>query len=78
MYVTDLLWTEHLETMEYTRASVNLRAYGQREPLVEYKKEGLRLFKEMEGGITLQIFSTILSLGVAVHDEEEKQLRSNT
>ncbi len=48
LYVTDLLWTEHLETMEYTRASVNLRAYGQREPLIEYKKEGLRLFKEME------------------------------
>ena len=48
LYVTDLLWTEHLETMEYTRSSVNLRAYGQREPLIEYKKEGLRLFREME------------------------------
>lgn len=44
----DLLWVEHLEIMDYTRQSVSLRAYGQRDPLVEYKQEGLRLFKEME------------------------------
>ena len=44
----DLLWVEHLEMMDYMRGSVNLRAYGQRDPLVEYKKEGLRMFKDME------------------------------
>ena len=44
----DLLWVEHLETMDYLRSSVNLRAYGQRDPLVEYKKEGLRLFTDLE------------------------------
>ncbi|MEN9582844.1 MAG: hypothetical protein RL641_798 [Candidatus Parcubacteria bacterium] len=48
LYITDTLWTDHIETMDYMRSSVNLRAYGQREPIVEYKKEGLRLFKEME------------------------------
>jgi len=41
--------------MDYTRSSVNLRAYGQRDPLVEYKKEGLRLFKEMQGAMAEQI-----------------------
>ncbi|MEK7628413.1 MAG: preprotein translocase subunit SecA [Patescibacteria group bacterium] len=44
----DLLWVDHLETMDYMRSSVNLRAYGQRDPLVEYKKEGLSQFKHME------------------------------
>ena len=44
----DTLWVEHLELMDYTRQSVNLRAYGQRDPLIEYKKEALNLFKEME------------------------------
>ena len=44
----DFLWVEHLEAMEYLRSSVNLRAYGQRDPLVEYKKEGLQLFRTME------------------------------
>ena len=36
----DMLWVEHLESMEYLRGSVNLRAYGQRDPLTEYRKEG--------------------------------------
>lgn len=44
----DLLWVEHLETMDYLRSSVGLRAYGQRDPLIEYKKEGLRKFHELE------------------------------
>jgi len=48
LYTNDLLWIDHLETMEYMRNSVNLRAYGQREPLVEYKKEGLERFRAME------------------------------
>lgn len=47
LYIIDNLWMEHLQVMDYTRQSVNLRAYGQREPLVEYKKEGLRLYQEM-------------------------------
>lgn len=48
LHVTDLLWVEHLETMDYLRSSVNLRAYGQRDPLVEYRREGLRMFRDME------------------------------
>ena len=51
----DLLWVEHLELMDYTRQSVNLRAYGQRDPLIEYKKEGLRLFKEMDYSYANQV-----------------------
>ena len=42
----DEAWMEHLELMDYARSSVNLRSYGQREPLMEYKKEGARLFGE--------------------------------
>ncbi len=51
----DLFWIDHLEAMDYLRSSVNLRAYGQRDPLVEYKKEGLKLFKEMEEGMFNEI-----------------------
>lgn len=52
----DTLWIEHLEAMDYLRGSVSLRAYGQRDPLVEYKKEGLRLYKDLE----FSLFDTIL------------------
>ncbi|MEI8248954.1 MAG: preprotein translocase subunit SecA [Candidatus Taylorbacteria bacterium] len=55
----DMYWVEHLEVMEYTRSSVNLRAYGQRDPLVEYKKEGLRLFKEMQNAMKEQVIRMI-------------------
>lgn len=51
----DLFWVDHLEMMEYLRSSVSLRAYGQRDPLVEYKTEGLRMFKDMEFAISNEI-----------------------
>ena len=59
LYTTDSLWMEHLEAMDYLRSSVNLRAYGQREPIVEYKKDGLAMFKEMEEAFKEQVFSLI-------------------
>ncbi len=52
--------------MDYTRSSVNLRAYGQRDPLVEYKKEGLRLFKEMQAVIDTQITNLLPHIGANV------------
>ena len=61
----DTFWIEHLEIMDYMRGSVNLRAYGQRDPLVEYKKEGLRLFKEMEAATADQIIRLIPAFAVA-------------
>jgi len=62
LYTTDALWMEHLEAMDYLRSSVNLRAYGQREPIVEYKKDGLAMFKEMEIAFKEQVFSLISTI----------------
>ena len=61
----DFLWVEHLEAMEYLRSSVNLRAYGQRDPLVEYKKEGLQLFQGMESTYAGHVLQTLPNLGVS-------------
>ncbi len=60
----DLFWVDHLEMMEYLRGSVNLRAYGQRDPLVEYKKDGLRFFRDMEVSIARQIAEFIIALNL--------------
>jgi len=65
-----MYWVEHLENMDYMRSSVNLRAYGQRDPLVEYKKEGLRLFREMQENIKMQVFSLIERIGEDVFAKE--------
>ena len=67
----DLFWVDHLEMMEYLRGSVNLRAYGQREPLVEYKKDGLRFFRDMEVSIARQI-ADIFSSVIDFHSDLQK------
>ncbi len=68
LYTTDTLWVEHIDTLEHMRQSVGLRAYGQREPLVEYKKEATGLFKEMEERLKEQVITMIsgISEGVKV------------
>lgn len=65
LYTTDTLWVEHIDTMEHTRQSVGLRAYGQREPLVEYKKEATRLFREMEQRLKDQVMSMVSGISAA-------------
>ena len=63
----DMFWVEHLEVMDYMRSSVNLRAYGQRDPLVEYKREGLQLFKTMEVAIGQEILKLIPQIQPSVN-----------
>ncbi|OGF73148.1 preprotein translocase subunit SecA [Candidatus Giovannonibacteria bacterium RIFCSPHIGHO2_12_FULL_44_42] len=59
----DVLWMEHLEAMEYMRGSVRLRAYGQRDPLIEYKNEGAKMFQQLEGHINAYIANLIFKIG---------------
>ena len=60
----DELWMTHLSEMEYLRDSVGLRAYGQRDPLVEYKTEGHRLFQDFLGALDNQVSSLIFKVGL--------------
>jgi len=60
--VMDIRWTNHLEDMEQIKDSVKLRAYGQRDPLVEYKKEGHIAFKQMMEDIEKKIVERILRI----------------
>ncbi|HYD92900.1 MAG TPA: preprotein translocase subunit SecA [Candidatus Paceibacterota bacterium] len=55
LQITDTFWLEQLETMEYLRRSVSLRAYGQRDPLIEYRREGLTQFRAMEEGVAAAV-----------------------
>ncbi len=71
----DMFWMDHLDAMDYLRSSVGLRAYGQRDPLVEYKQEGLRLFKEMKEGIKIHILDTLPRVSVAVSEKGEERAK---
>ncbi|MCD8507978.1 MAG: preprotein translocase subunit SecA [Candidatus Pacebacteria bacterium] len=76
--VIDRLWMQHLQVMDHTRQSVNLRAYGQREPIVEYKKEGLRLFRELEQTLYFQIAETMSRIDVASLTESSLEQKPQT
>lgn len=62
----DMLWIEHLETMDYLRSSVNLRSYGGRDPFIEYRREGLRLFRNLEANLAQMIVDAVPRMGAAL------------
>jgi len=77
LYNIDSLWVEHLETMEYSRSSVSLRAVGQREPIVEYKKEGKRLFEEMNAAYKSRVHQIFKKLDEATFVKKEAELQKD-
>jgi preprotein translocase subunit SecA len=79
LQVVDTFWLEHLDTMEYLRRSVSLRAYGQRDPLIEYRREGLTRFRLMEEGIAAAFRNALPNLTLAQDaaiKQEEQRLRA--
>jgi len=62
--ILDMLWIGHLEEMGYLRDSVRLRAYGQRDPLIEYKSEGHKMFQKLLSQIETTVANTILKVTV--------------
>jgi preprotein translocase subunit SecA len=69
----DSLWMEHLDTMDHLRDSVRLRGYGQRDPLVEYKKEGYQMFQTLLKEINKQIVNSIFHISVNVQPQQQAQ-----
>ena len=55
----DKLWQEHLYSMDGLRSSIGLRAYGQRDPLIEYKNEAFKIFDELMANIKSEICHNI-------------------
>ena len=62
--VIDTLWIEHLENMDHLIDSVKLRAYGNLDPLVEYKKEGHKMFRQLLDDIDEYVANTIMKITV--------------
>lgn len=60
----DMLWMEHLDSMDRLRDGIGLRGYGQRDPLVEYKKESYRMFQGLLGSIEESVISAIFKVQV--------------
>lgn len=77
LHAIDMLWVDHLDAIEHLRRGIGLQGYGQRDPLVEYKKEAYRLFNEFIAAIDRQVANAIFKIRV-VEEEMHRALRQGT
>ena len=76
--VVDNHWMEHLDRMDMLREGINLRAYGQRNPLVEYKIEALDMFEAMEAAIQTDIAKLMYRVSIVTQEQQQLQDRLQT
>ena len=69
--IMDTRWMAHLQDMDYLRAGIGLRAYGQRDPLTEYREEAYQAFSSMTDNMYADYLRTLLRLQVAIKPAEE-------
>ncbi|MCY0898673.1 MAG: preprotein translocase subunit SecA [Firmicutes bacterium] len=69
--VVDAKWMEHLDAMDNLREGVGLRAYGQRDPLVEYKTEAYEMYQNMIGAIREEVVRIMFHLQAAPQEAAE-------
>lgn len=75
--VVDNHWMEHIDAMDALRDSIGLRAYGQQDPVVAYKKEGFDMFEAMTAGIQEDAVRLIMRAKVVSEEEKTDQSRWN-
>ena len=68
--VLDRKWREHLYEMDYLKEGIGLRAMAQRDPLVEYQREGFQLFEAMTDAIKEESVSYLFNLEVKVAETD--------
>ncbi len=69
--VVDRKWRDHLYEMDYLKEGIGLRAMAQRDPLVEYQREGYTMFQQMMGAIKEEITGFLFNIEVQVQQVEE-------
>jgi preprotein translocase subunit SecA len=71
--ILDRHWREHLYEMDYLQEGIGLRAIGQRDPLVEYQREGFDLFQAMQESIKREAVAYVFNASVQVAEEAEER-----
>jgi preprotein translocase subunit SecA len=71
--VLDRHWREHLYEMDYLQEGIGLRAIGQRDPLVEYQREGFDMFQAMQDSIKREAVAYVFNASIQVVEEQEER-----
>ncbi len=74
----DKHWVEHIDAMQELRQEINLRAYGQRDPLVEYRRESFEIFEAMIQSIQQEVVRNIYRVRVAAEPERKSVVSAPT
>ena len=72
LQIVDTRWREHLESMDYLREGVHLRAMAQKDPLVEYRGEGHVMFEELGRIIREEVVLTLFHVEIQLDDAEQQ------
>ncbi len=73
----DLNWKSHIQYLEQLRQVIGLRSYGQRDPLVEYKKEAFELFSNLLEKLKLDYVTILINLKVVLETSQENEKKQN-
>lgn len=73
--VIDRKWRDHLYEMDYLKEGIGLRAMAQRDPLVEYQREGFEMFKQMMGSIREEAVTYLFNMEVSLDKSPVDQIR---
>ncbi len=71
LQIIDQNWKSHIQYLEQLRQVIGLRSYGQRDPLVEYKKEAFLLFENLLGKLKTDLITMLLNLKIVQKEEED-------
>ena len=73
LQVVDGAWKDHLLAMDHLKEGIGLRGYGQKDPLIEYKREGFEMFEAMEARVAKDAIEYLMKVQVAVEPERVAQ-----
>ncbi len=75
--VVDMKWMDHIDAMDQLRHGIHLRAYGQRDPVIEYKFEGFGMFEEMIKNIQEEAVKIIMNFHISEGQEIHREKVAN-
>ena len=74
----DLNWKSHIQYLEQLRQVIGLRSYGQRDPLIEYKKEAFKLFSDLLYKLKIDFITILMNLKIVEENSLEKSKEKDT
>jgi preprotein translocase subunit SecA len=72
----DSFWKDHLLNMDHLKEGINLRSYGQKDPLVEYKREAFAMYEAMKGNIKRAVIETLYGIELYTQEQIEEIKRA--